>query len=530
MKKIKYKTIFLTTLFELFTVAISFACIFIIKEIVDNINIQNKSKNILYYFIVILSVYLLSFLFSSLSIIISNNLSVRFKNYQSRKMYSNFLKMNYLSIIEKQPTYLADRIFNSIETYFLYYSSVAKDYIINSLLIIVCLSFAYYYSYILGIVLTIIIPIYILSYILLNKKLQKKSIILQTKNSKSFANVISIINEVDYYKQLDNYEPILDIIDNNIKNVNRENAKVTIFAQMLSNLISKLLDFSNSLFYVIISIIFVKGDITLSSYVFITMILNMLFPAVSSIIKANLSLRDLKASNDFYQREILNNLEIDGSKQLDSIETIKFNISSFSYGSNNLLENINLEIKKSDKIFLSGLSGSGKTTLIKGLLKFINMESIQVNGVDIKDYNNSSYRSKFVFLSQNLPIIPGTLENNILFGKSAELEFLKNKKFMKKFYDSDAGLKQEIYDNGSNLSGGDKQKIALARLYLSDAEVIILDETINAIDYDSKMDILETLFTDFKDKIIIMISHELSLKKYFDYHYQICDKTLIKKE
>lgn len=529
MQKMKRKIIIITTLFGLIITSISFLCPLIIKYIIEDINANTfTNRDILNYILIIIGVYLAAFVFASLSNLVRNRLSVSFKTMQSHKMYAWLMDMNYSAIAEKQPTYLANRIFTSIETIYTYYSSVAKDYIINCIVITVCLTLAYYFSLWLGIVLSILIPVYLISYILLNKKLQDKCVDLQTKNSKSFASVISIINEVDFFKQLDTHENALSLIDESINSVNKENAAVTNFGQTISAVISKILDLSNALVYIIISINFVTGAITLSNYVFISMVLGLMFPAISGIVSANLSIRDIKGVNDFIQNELLKNQELSGDVKLDRVNTIKFDIPQFSYDKNPLLKNVNISIKQSDKVFISGTSGCGKTSLVKGMLKFIDMDEIKVNGENIKNYENQSYHSRFAFLSQNLPIIPDTLRNNILFGKNKDLDFLKSKKFMDKFFVAENGLETVIYDNGANLSGGDKQKIALARLYLRDVDVVVLDESLNAIDDESKKDILDTLFTDFKDKTIIMISHETQLKEYFDTHYEIKNKTVIK--
>jgi len=529
MQKMKRKIIIITTLFGLIIAAISFLCPLIIKYIVEDINANAfTNSDIRNYILIIIGVYVLAFVFSSLSNLVRNRLSVGFKTMQSHKMYAWLMDMNYSAIAEKQPTYLADRIFNSIETIYTYYSSVAKDYIINGIIIAVCLALAYYFSLWLGIVLSVMIPVYLVSYLLLNKKLQNKCVGLQTITSKNFASVISIINEVDFFKQLDTHENALSLIDENINNINKENAALTNFGQTIETIITTIIGLSNALVYIIISVDFVTGAITLSNYVFISMVLGLFFPAISGIVRANLSVRNIKAANDFIQNELLKNQELSGDVKLDRVNTIEFDIPQFSYDKNPLLKNVNFSIKQSDKVFISGTSGCGKTSLVKGMLKFIDMDEIKVNGENIKNYENQSYHSRFAFLSQNLPIIPGTLKKNILFGKNKDLDFLKSKKFMQKFFDAENGLDAVIYDNGANLSGGDKQKIALARLYLRDVDVVVLDESLNAIDDESKKDILETLFTDFKDKTIIMISHETQLKEYFNTHYEIKNKTVVK--
>lgn len=526
----KNRIVFITTLFGVFISLISFVCPFILSYLVEDISLQYTSDKLWTYVLIIVAVYALSFLLNLISNVIMNKFSVTFKTHESRRMYAQMMDMSYSALIEKQPTYLADRIFNSIETIYTYYATVAKSYIISSVVIVVCIAILYYFSIAIGAVFTIVIPLYIIVYWLLNRKLQKKCIRLQQTNSKSFADIISVINEVDYYKQLSDHNGILNIIDKNISNINRENASVTLYGKNIQNIIDTLLNASYAITYIIVSVLFVLGDIVLSEYVLISMIISMVFPAVSDIIGANVSVRDLKAANIFIEEELKHSIEPNGNEILGDVTDIKFEIPSLGYGENVLITDVSMDIKQGDRVFISGQSGCGKSTLIKGLLKFIQTDGIFVNGIDIRKYDNGSYRQKFAFVSQNLPIIHGSLKENILLGEKGNTEKLRGKRFMKKFFDLPDGLDTEIFDNGANLSGGDKQKIALARLYFRNAQVIILDESLNAIDIESKNEIMSTLLEDFSQAIIIMISHEAGLGEYFSDRYIIKDKKLLKSE
>ncbi len=524
----KNKIIFVTTLFGAFITAISFVCPFILSYLVDDISLDYSSDRLYIYILIMIAVYVVSFLLQLLSNIVVNKFSVAFKTRESHVLYGKLMNMQYAELIEKQPTYLADRIFNSIETIYSYYSTVARSYIISSAVIIACVAVLYYFSVALGVIFTAVIPLYIFSYWLLNRRLQEKCVHLQKNNSKCFADIISIINEVDYYKQLPEHDGVLKLIDKNILSVNRENASVSQAGSNLQDIIETLLNITYAVTYIIISILFVLNELDLSEYVLISMIISMIFPAVKDIISANLSVRDLKAARTFIEEEMSLSEEKSGDRPLDDIREIVFSISELGYGENILLKDISLKINAGEKVFISGPSGSGKSTIVKGLMKFIDVDGIYVNGVEIHEYDNASYRNKMAYISQNLPIVHGTLEENIMLGESGDIDILRNKKFMQKFFDLPDGLNTEIYDNGANLSGGDKQKIALARLYMRNVQVIVLDESLNAIDIASKNEILSTLFEDFSNSTIIMISHETEFAEKFTVHYTVSDGKLVR--
>lgn len=161
-------------------------------------------------------------------------------------------------------------------------------------------------------------------------------------------------------------------------------------------------------------------------------------------------------------------LRSDGNVELGIISEIEYSIENLAYEDNVLIKEGNFKVKPRDIVKISGESGSGKTTLVKGLVKFKDM-NIKINGIPISSYSNESIRNKISFFSQNVPIIAGTIKDNILMGKEVDeerLELLKDKPFLNKFFTLNEGLDTKVLENGSNLSGGDKQKIALARLYL----------------------------------------------------------------
>lgn len=524
----KNKIIFVTTLFGAFITAISFICPFILSYLVEDISLEYSPNRLYRYILIMITVYVASFFLQLLSSAIVTKFSVAFKTRESHVLYGKLMNMQYPELIEKQPTYLADRIFHSIETIYSYYATVAKSYIISSAMIIACVAVLYYFSIILGAIFTVVVPLYIFLYWLLNRRLQEKCVYLQKNNSKCFADVISIINEVDYYKQLPKHDGVLKMIDKNILSINNENAAVSSSGTNLKHVIETFLNITYAISYILISTLFALNEVVLSDYVLISMIISMIFPAVKDIISANLSVRDLKAAKTFIEEEMSLSEEKNGNKPLEDIKEIVFSIPKLGYGENILLRDVSLRINQGEKIFISGPSGSGKSTIVKGLMKFIEVDGIYVNGIEIHAYDNASYRSKIAYLSQNLPIIHGTIEENILLGECANIDILRNKKFMQKFFDLPNGLKTEIYDNGANLSGGDKQKIALARLYMRNVQVIILDETLNAIDIASKNEILSTLFEDFSGSTIIMVSHETEFAAKFTAHYTVSDSRLIR--
>ncbi|MDD6468585.1 MAG: ABC transporter ATP-binding protein [Bacilli bacterium] len=179
----------------------------------------------------------------------------------------------------------------------------------------------------------------------------------------------------------------------------------------------------------------------------------------------------------------------------DSLELkenlVKFNDVSLSFNNeNNVLNHIDFEINKGETIGLIGGTGSGKTLLINVLERFydFNEGEIFYKGIDIKDYDISSLRNDIGLVSQKPHFLKGTIKSNMLIGKSDAtdeeiIEALKMSKayeFVSKYDDL---LNHEVLENGKNFSGGQKQRLAIARGILRAKELLILDDSTSALDY-----------------------------------------------
>ncbi len=199
-------------------------------------------------------------------------------------------------------------------------------------------------------------------------------------------------------------------------------------------------------------------------------------------------------------------------------EAIRFNKVSFRYGNTGgkVLDEIDIEIKKGEKIALVGPSGSGKTTLTDLLLRFYIVESgsITIDGVDINNLSLTDLRSLFSVVNQHPILFHDTVIANIAMTDDYDLERVKEaaakanaSNFITKLSD---GYDTVIGAEGMKLSGGERQRICLARAIYRDAAIVILDEATSSVDAQSEMYIQEALEEVLSDKTAIIIAHKLS--------------------
>ena len=212
---------------------------------------------------------------------------------------------------------------------------------------------------------------------------------------------------------------------------------------------------------------------------------------------------------------------VDENKKIDP-ETLKGDIEfkdlDFRYGTRGLiLKNINLKVKSGEKIALVGESGSGKTTLAKLLMNFYQCEKgeLLINGYNIKDINVESLRDKTAYISQETFLFNGTIIENLSLGNpylTYEEIIEACKKAQIHDYINSIPLRYNtlVEENGSNFSGGQKQRLSIARAILRKPEILIMDEATSNLDSITERAIEKTISEFSKDITTVIIAHRLS--------------------
>ncbi|MDR1703265.1 MAG: ABC transporter ATP-binding protein/permease [Clostridiales bacterium] len=206
--------------------------------------------------------------------------------------------------------------------------------------------------------------------------------------------------------------------------------------------------------------------------------------------------------------------------------TIEFKNVSFAYNDVYSLKNVSFIVRPGEKIALVGHNGAGKSTLVKLLMRLYDVTEgeILLNGINIKEYNVKAYRALFGTVFQDFQIMSMTVMENVLLGepvdeaeREAGIQALQKSGAHEKVSSLkngvDAMLTREFDDGGNVLSGGEYQKIAVARVFAKDRRILILDEPSSALDPIAEYEMYETLsrtYTEDKRKIAVLISHRLS--------------------
>ena len=222
-------------------------------------------------------------------------------------------------------------------------------------------------------------------------------------------------------------------------------------------------------------------------------------------------------------------LNLKDDKQLTTGHTLKSDVGeiavnhlSFQYETRTIFDNLSLSIKKGEKIAFVGESGSGKSTLIKlllGLLKYDKGE-IRLGDMELHDICLMDLYDKVRYLSQDTPVFDGSIKENLVFDKNVPEEQIWNalrKVQLSYFVEKLAtGLDTQIGEKGTCLSGGEKQRLALARLWFDDSELVILDEATSAMDNLTEESVMKAVMQQLNGKTVIAIAHRLNSIAGFD--------------
>ena len=287
----------------------------------------------------------------------------------------------------------------------------------------------------------------------------------------------------------------------------------------------------------------VTGSITLaeltimtSLMVAMTWILIRVFENVMEVLKNGMFINNLRG---FLEYEEKLPEDHDGEIPDPDFRSLEFKNVSFSYKDKQIIHDLSFKINKGEIAALVGHNGAGKTTIIKLMLRLYDPDSgtILYNGKDIKTYNLKAYRDIFATTFQDFKLFGMTVRENILMGREYEndgelvREALKKADVLERIEAMDDGIDtvmtKEFDEDGCVLSGGESQKVAVARTFLKEAPMKIFDEPSSALDPIAEYELFDSIIGEGTDHTMLFISHRLSSVKNCDKVFMLEKGTLI---
>lgn len=294
--------------------------------------------------------------------------------------------------------------------------------------------------------------------------------------------------------------------------------------QFVLRLISVSIMFCSILFYL-------KGSMTLVYCLLMCVASFLIFSELEKAGDKSFALRLIESSidkiNEIDETPIM---DLSGQNITPPNMDIELKDVSFSYGEHQIFRCINLSVPSRTTLAIVGPSGSGKTTLCSLIARFWDVQSgsITLGGTDIRDYTLDKLLSNFSIVFQNVYLFADTIENNIRFGKPDashdEVVRVAKKACCHDFIMAlPQGYDTVIGESGATLSGGEKQRISIARAILKDAPIVILDEATSSVDPENESDLQAAIESLTESKTVITIAHRLKTVKNADQIVVIAD-------
>lgn len=277
---------------------------------------------------------------------------------------------------------------------------------------------------------------------------------------------------------------------------------------------------STAFFLVPVALLLIKFNGNLANVVANSVIYFLIGPIFAVFIMRTATIKQFSYFAELALDKIENILEYDdfiyGDKTSSDVG-IEFKNVSFSYGEENVLDNISFKVERGEQVALVGMSGSGKTTIARLAARFYDIKSgeILIGGINIKDFEKEALMKKIAFVFQNSKLFKMSLRENFLIAKpDATDEEIDNALINSGCKEIIKGLKNgldTVYGTrGTYFSGGEAQRLSIARAFLKDADIIILDEATAFADPENEHLIQESFKKLSKNKTTLMIAHRLS--------------------
>jgi ABC-type multidrug transport system fused ATPase/permease subunit len=463
----------------------------------------------------------------------------KFRENISNKLYHNFLNRDVKNLLRKNSAEYIRNFTEEIQASLQFITSSLRI-VLDSILIITFLIFLMYFDPIITVVVYIFFStLGLIYYKLVKNKLSKWAIISLENRKKKIQFISESFSAIKSIKILSRENFFLDKFKKQIESISRIQFRVAFLGELPRNFFEYILFISILfLFFFLIenqysneNIIQLLSVYTLAAFRLIP-ILNRFLGHMQRFKHSYPSMNKLIIEND--QKLVLKKSKIN---KINFKKNISLDVKEFSFNNskNFLFKKVKIDINKNSQIGIIGDSGSGKSTIIDILCGFQNNKysKLKVDGVDIlKNGYFDNWQNSLGYVPQNIIILNQSLRENILFGADRKIfsdDILKNllkkvnlEKFITKSKD---GLSQILRQDGQNISGGEKQRIGIARALINDPELIILDEATSGLDFETENNILKTI-KKFK-KTSIIVSHRLNALKNCDKIYVVKNKQTI---
>ncbi|VYU14345.1 ABC transporter ATP-binding protein [uncultured Anaerococcus sp.] len=345
----------------------------------------------------------------------------------------------------------------------------------------------------------------------------QKKIYLRTKKIKikEDEDINEYLDTIKTLKAYNSLEETLTKLERDIEDSKDANIKNEKGVGSLTTIASMILRIGLPLMSLVGSYLFLNGNLEIDTFLMFLFVGTRIFdPLELALVNYN-GLQIASVSGENILR-LLNAEPMKGEEDLKVSNNIEIRDLSFSYKESKVLDDVTLDINENELTAFVGYSGSGKSTLIKLISRFYDPDegTIKIGGIDLAKADPYKLMDKFSVVFQDVYLFKDTIYNNIKFGnEDASKDEIINAAKMAGAYDfiikKENGFDTMIGQGGATLSGGEKQRISIARAILKDAPIILLDEATSSLDPENELIIQEAISNLIKNKTVIVVAHKL---------------------
>ena len=519
-----------------------------LTRVIDTFQIGDYQTLVKYIFILIIFVFLLRFLFFLSSDFLKVNFAANVRTQLQSKLFSNYIKSDFSFFLKNRVSDLIKNLINESLLYSDKYIFAILNIITDCLtLVLLTLLLLFYNPIAASIIIFLVFFLVLIYFKFTSLKIKELSIQRQEDEKKLFKlynESFNNLKDINIYNLHDliirKTDPIISSFNNNYKKLYRFQVAAKPLIEIFLILFFLLFSF--------ISIFFFNAE---SSHIISTFALFgaaafRIIPSFSRLLNYSQDIKFSLSAKKIIEKDILNfnqNLfrnekKITFNSKKNIFNKINLKNIKFNYGDKEIFNELNLEIKNKQTIGIVGPSGSGKSTLLNIILGLLMPYKGNISYIiDNKSENFLNYSNLFSYVPQDIFLLDDTILSNITFGKKEKSEQIDNDKIKNilkmvdlsiLINDTDKGLSSSIGDRGKNISGGQAQRISLARALYYDSEILILDEFSNQLDEKTEKNILSIIKDLKKLKTIIIVSHKKSVTDICDKIYEIKNKRLFK--
>ena len=330
------------------------------------------------------------------------------------------------------------------------------------------------------------------------------------------------------------FDKEIEVTEKGIRNIVDSKTKIKLVHEIFFTVFAFIV---NILKILVLGYAVLKSDLSVGA---IVTVISLLGKAYEPIAIFNIEYVDYKLNKVMVNKyvdflEVKDDLMLENGKLIKKLDgKIEFKNVSFGYDDRKkVIDNLSFKIKSNSSVAFVGESGSGKSTIIKlimGLIKYDDGE-ILIDNEGLSGLNLNSYYDYVSYVSQDVLIFDGTLRENLVFDKDVSdseiLDVLKLVCLDKFYLGLENGLDTEVGEKGIKMSGGERQRVAIARLFFDESRIVILDEATSAMDNITEKKVMRNILSKLGNKTIIIIAHRIDTIKDVDKIYVLNDGVIV---